>query len=116
MAKRILHRTLVSRTTLVVRRLTTYTRSSTYDARSPKPGERYISNCLFAALRWRLRWGGFLLRRRSRHGWWPHFYWSPDDRTVWYEFNPDFPRRRILPPPLFRGHVTAWSVRPAVRR
>ncbi len=39
---------------------------------APLP-EAVTSNCLiFAWRRWRRR-GGYLLIRRSRHGWWPHF-------------------------------------------
>lgn len=37
-----------------------------------------MNNCLiFAFNRW-FKHGGYLIVRKSRHGWWPHFIWSPD--------------------------------------
>lgn len=36
------------------------------------------SNCFFYALtKWR-KFGGYLVIRRSHHGWWPHFIWCKD--------------------------------------
>lgn len=74
------------------------------------------SNCLIFALS---RWcgsGGYLIVRKSRFGWWPHFLWSPSldaaqvesfvpiqpvewDRLRWWQ--------RVLPvhTVLFRGRI-----------
>ena len=63
-----------------------------------------MNNCLLWALTMRLKFGGRVRYVQSTLGWFPHFYW----RTPWgdtYEFVPDAPVRRILPPPLFHGHV-----------
>ena len=39
-------------------------------------------NCLlFALWRWVTR-GGYLILRRSHHGWWLHVLWSPDLRDA----------------------------------
>lgn len=36
------------------------------------------SNCLiFALVKWR-KYGGYLVIRKSRYGWWPHFIWCRD--------------------------------------
>jgi hypothetical protein len=66
------------------------------------------SNCLiFAVLLW-LRWGGYLVMRRSHWGWFPHFLHGRagrDGRLRLVGYVPRSPRRKILPPPLFRGRV-----------
>lgn len=62
------------------------------------------SNCLFWALgRWR-RFGGYLVVRRSQWGPFPHFAWSETLQTF-KSFEPLHPRRRRLPPLIFRGRV-----------
>lgn len=66
------------------------------------------SNCLvFALAKW-FRHGGYLIVRRSRYGWFPHFLWARDLGELEVEqFVPLDPRRRLLPPLVFRG----WSKR-----
>jgi hypothetical protein len=62
------------------------------------------SNCLvFALCRWFHR-GGYLIIRKSRYGWFPHFLWSPDLNTF-HSFKPINPRERIIPPLIFRGAI-----------
>ena len=62
-------------------------------------------NCiLFALLRVWQR-GGYVVIRRSRYGWWPHFLWSPD-LVSFEEYLPRVPNHHLpLPPPLYRGYV-----------
>lgn len=64
-----------------------------------------MSNCLlFVVVRW-WRLGGFVIIRKSQHGWWPHFLWSPDLITF-EEFQPAIPNHHLkFPPPLYRGIV-----------
>lgn len=65
------------------------------------------SNCLLYALRqWRAR-GGYLIVRRSRWGWWPHFLWAPDLGDLPVEhFAPVTPRTDLrFPPLIFNGTV-----------
>lgn len=63
-----------------------------------------MSNCLFYAFnRWRKE-GGFVVVRKSHHGWWPHFLWTGDHVTFW-EFSPMSHCRPIIPPLLFRGYI-----------
>ena len=65
------------------------------------------SNCLIFAL-WRL-WnrGGYLMMRRSRWGWWPHFLWAESLDPLQIEhFAPvGGGRPRCFPPLIFRGHI-----------
>ena len=37
-----------------------------------------MSNCLFFALNKWLKHGGYLVIRKSRYGFWPHFIWCKD--------------------------------------
>lgn len=68
---------------------------------------RCPSNCLIYAV-WRmLNRGGYLIMRRSRSGPFPHVMWAPTipaDLPV-EQLVPPRRRDRILPPPLFYGHV-----------
>lgn len=71
------------------------------------PGEPRYSNCLFFALgRWWRR-GGYLVIRKSRWGWWPHFIHCSDLRDARIEHNtPASGRWRWwIPPLVFRGRV-----------
>jgi hypothetical protein len=64
-----------------------------------------MSNCLIYALRqWYAR-GGYVVVRKSRFGWWPHFLWSPDLRRFESFVPQDAPKKRLFPPVLFRGFV-----------
>lgn len=66
--------------------------------------DRFYSNCLIWAL-WRFfRLGGWVKMRWSYWGPFPHFSWSQDDK-VYRAFSPVSPRKRIIPPPIFLGHV-----------
>ncbi len=66
-------------------------------------------NCLFYALRKWAREGGYLVIRKSHHGWWPHFLWSKDLKTF-EQFGPPAPRSGLfLPPPVFRGYVKTFT-------
>jgi hypothetical protein len=64
-----------------------------------------MSNCIiFALLRW-FRRGGYLIVRKSRHGWWPHALWS-SDLCTFEEYQPRVPNHHLLiPPPLYDGIV-----------
>lgn len=68
------------------------------------------SNCLAYALK---RWwqaGGYVVFRRSHFYPGPHVCWSRD--LVTFEaFVPARPRKRIIPPIWFRGHVKHWTGR-----
>lgn len=67
-------------------------------------------NCLIHALIMWVRFGGYLVVRKSRHGWWPHFMWAKDlGDTQIVEFTPE---KKVLlsdlihvPPPIFKGYV-----------
>lgn len=73
------------------------------------------SNCLVFALGAWFSRGGYLLVRRSRHGWWPHFLWLPGLDRKPQQFRADLPKSwRTLPLPLrvlplhilwFRGEI-----------
>lgn len=66
------------------------------------------SNCLvYAVGRW-IREGGYLIARRSQFYPGPHFGWSADLLRV-FHFVPNRPRKRLLPPIWFRGHVREWT-------
>lgn len=64
-----------------------------------------MSNCiLFALARW-WKFGGYVIVRKSHHGWWPHVLWSLDLKTF-EEYQPEKPNHHLLiPPPLYRGVV-----------
>lgn len=65
-----------------------------------------MSNCLVYALRRWIRDGGYLIVRRSRWGWWPHFLWAPTLGDLEVEqYAPRQSQRRLCPPLLFRGRV-----------
>lgn len=63
-----------------------------------------VSNCLCYALGRYWREGGCVLMLQSAYGWWPHFVWTADMKTLW-EFYPTritkYPR--YCPPWVFRG-------------
>jgi hypothetical protein len=63
-----------------------------------------MSNCLlYALLKW-YREGGSIRRRPSRHGWWWHFMHQHKGGEVTH-YVPLCPKRRLFPPPLFKGAV-----------
>lgn len=66
---------------------------------------RLVSNCLvYAVNRWR-KAGGYIVVRKSHHGWWPHFLWTADFNTF-FEFTPVKPNDELKSPPvLFKGYV-----------
>jgi hypothetical protein len=66
------------------------------------------SNCLiFVIQRWWAR-GGYVIARKSRWGWWPHFLWSADLRTF-EDFHPLMSEAeragRWVPPCIFAGRI-----------
>ncbi len=65
----------------------------------------FFSNCwLFALWRFFIN-GGFLIVSKSEWGWWAHFMWSPDMRTV-QQFEPTLKKRkRLFPPFIYQGYV-----------
>lgn len=65
------------------------------------------SNCLFFALSRFLKRGGYLLIRRSRWGWWPHFLWAESlDPPRIEHFSPlGGGRPRLFPPVVFKGQI-----------
>jgi hypothetical protein len=72
------------------------------------------SNCFFFAVALYLRRArrgdaGYVVVRRSRFGWFPHFLYLHRGRRL-IAFCPVDPRHKILPPPVFRGAVK-WGDR-----
>jgi hypothetical protein len=64
-----------------------------------------ISNCLIFAIEHWYKKGGYLIIRRSHHGWWPHFIWSKDLKTF-EQFTPfRKAHARWFPPILFTGFI-----------
>lgn len=66
------------------------------------------SNCLFFAValwwrRYKKGQPGYVSARKSMWGWFPHFLYEEYGRKV--SFVPIDPRRKMFPPPLFRGRV-----------
>lgn len=61
-------------------------------------------NCILWALYMWCRYGGYFALRRSRWGPFPHALWSRD-LVRWYGFAPVDPRKRLIPPPWFRGRI-----------
>lgn len=53
------------------------------------------------------RRGGYIVLKQSERGWWFHAYWTADFVTFLH-FAPQFPRKRWIPPPIFRGAVKQW--------
>lgn len=71
------------------------------------------SNCLAFALAmyWRrARKGerGYLVIRQSKYGYFPHFLYLTRNRRHLVSFCPVNPKKKILPPPVFRGRLT-WG-------
>lgn len=63
-------------------------------------------NCLIFALLMRLALGGRIASEPSKYGWWRHYWWESACGKWRAEYNPPTKRRRLLPPPIFRGSVT----------
>jgi hypothetical protein len=66
------------------------------------------SNCLVFAVTLWWRRGGYLVIRRSRWGWFPHFLHGTaraDGRVRVVSYVPRDPRRKVSPAPVFRGRV-----------
>ncbi len=72
-------------------------------------GQLRWGNCLWYAFsRWMTK-GGYLIVRKSRYGWWPHFLWSPDLKTF-EQFRPRIHRNGLwIAPPIFRGSVVVMT-------
>lgn len=62
------------------------------------------SNCLIFALCQWYKNGGYLVVRKSRWGWWPHFLWSADLKSF-EQFAPTNPVHKKFPPFLFKGSI-----------
>lgn len=63
------------------------------------------NNCLFWALKKWFKDGGYIVIRRSKYGWFPHFLWMCKDTIILESYVPKNPKKRTFPPILFRGHV-----------
>ena len=74
---------------------------------SDYPTLRGKSNCLVFALHRVITRGGYLIVRRSRWGWWPHFLWaeSLDPLRIEHFAPVDGGRPRLFPPLVFKGHI-----------
>ena len=71
------------------------------------------SNCLFFALTRFKERGGYLIMRKSHHGWFPHFLWSEDLETF-EQYVPYFPSEHLKFPPLwFAGFIRTGQDRKA---
>jgi hypothetical protein len=66
-----------------------------------------VGNCLIYALKQYLNHGGYIIIRRSRVGWWPHFMWSPNLKDAEIEhFVPIQYRHDLKKPPfIFKGYI-----------
>lgn len=53
----------------------------------------------------RVAMGGQIRAHRSRYYWGPHFTWISPCGGLELEFSPPQKRKRLLPPPFFRGEV-----------
>lgn len=65
------------------------------------------SNCLvFALQKWRQE-GGYLIIRKSKVGWWPHFLWAKSlEGAKAFHFVPEKYETDLKSPPmLFKGYV-----------
>lgn len=60
------------------------------------------SNCLIYAFRKFFKEGGYVLLRKSHYGWWPHFLHMNVGGLITH-FSPEAPRKRFLPPLIFKG-------------
>lgn len=68
------------------------------------------SNCLIFAIAHWLKFGGYIIFRKSHYGWWFHVIWSKDFKSF-EEFHPiRSKQKRLLPPVLFRGYVKHTQV------
>jgi hypothetical protein len=69
-----------------------------------------MSNCLiFALVQW-WHYGGYVIVRKSRIGWWPHFMWAKSIKDLEaIEYVPyleiEFAKKYHLPPIVFKGYV-----------
>ncbi len=80
------------------------------DAEMLNPTLRW-GNCLwFALFKWisGYRKGDHLIIRKSRFWWGPHFIFSEDLKTF-EQFGPPEPKKRLFPPPIFRGSVKRFT-------
>jgi hypothetical protein len=66
-----------------------------------------FTNCFFFAVgKWLKNKGSYLVIRKSRIGWWPHFFWMSKDMKEIQNFVPyKYKQKEILPPPLFKGYI-----------
>jgi hypothetical protein len=63
------------------------------------------SNCWIYAFWKRIKEGGWLMARKSRFGWWPH-YAHMDEKGIITEFAPlAKKKKRITPPVIFKGEI-----------
>jgi hypothetical protein len=71
----------------------------------PQPRGEETSNCIIFALhKWRLC-GGYIIIRKSHHGWFPHVIWSKD-LVQFQEFHPLSKKtHHWFPPLLFHGYI-----------
>jgi hypothetical protein len=64
--------------------------------------------CLTYSLKQLWQHGGYLIIRKSRVGWWPHFLWHPGplcEDCNCSSVVPDRYRKLIIPPLWFKGKV-----------
>jgi len=54
--------------------------------------------------------GGYIIMRKSKFGWFPHFLWTESiDGLELIEFVPVNPKHKKMPPPIFKGYVRTKS-------
>lgn len=75
------------------------------------------SNCALFAWRQQRQFGGYVVTRRSKYGWWSHYFWTADFVTFWaYETTiqwlKDLYRTHhwFVPPLLFPGEMVRHTV------
>lgn len=68
--------------------------------------DKKLSNCLIHVLKKYWNEGGYIIGRKSKYGWWPHFFHVADNGVV-TEFIPLVPKPndRKFPRVLFWGKV-----------
>jgi hypothetical protein len=70
-----------------------------------------MTNCLFFALKKWFSCGGYLVIRKSKVGWWPHFLWSKDLKTFYHYLPVSYKENKPIPPCVFKGEAAESEAR-----
>ena len=55
--------------------------------------------------------GGYLIIRKSKVGWWPHFLWSQDLKEFRHYVPLEYKENKPVPPLIFDGYVNVQFVK-----